>query len=227
MLGTSSFPRRVRLKIRDEIAAPRDACREEPALVAKGLRSAVLQGCDISVAGGEIVTLRGASGSGKTLLLRAIADLDPHEGDVWLGGIARSGMTGPEWRRRVRFVAAEPAWWADTVGEHFKDWERAAAVAQEMHLPAECMHWPVARLSTGEKQRLGFIRAIEDRPEVLLLDEPTAALDAAAQRAVEGIIIEAQRDGAAVVLVTHNDAQAQRLGGRRYAIEHGSLRPAG
>lgn len=219
--------RRLRLQTRDQIAAPRDALREEPALITKGLRSAVLKGCDISVARGEIVTLRGASGSGKTLLLRAIADLDPHDGEVWFGGIARSAMTGPEWRRRVRFVAAEPAWWADTVGEHFTNRERAAAVAQKVSLPVECMDWAVARLSTGEKQRLGFIRAIEDRPEVLLLDEPTAALDAAAETAVEAMIIEAKRGGAAVVLVTHDDAQAQRLGGRRYSIEHGRLRPAG
>ena len=78
-------------------------------LIATGLSSAVLNDCHLVVSAGEIVTLRGASGSGKTLLLRAIADLDPHKGEVSLNGVARSGMTGPEWRRRVRFVAAEAA----------------------------------------------------------------------------------------------------------------------
>jgi ABC-type sugar transport system ATPase subunit len=85
-------------------------------LLADGLHSAVLKDCHLAVSAGEIVTLRGASGSGKTLLLRAIADLDPHGGEVWLDGLERSAMTGPEWRRRVRFVAAEAAWWAEGSG---------------------------------------------------------------------------------------------------------------
>lgn len=193
-------------------------------LIAKGLRSVVLNDCHLGVSAGEIVTLRGASGSGKTLLLRAIADLDPHEGEVTLSGVARSAMSGPEWRRRVRFVAAEAAWWADRVGEHFRAPDKAVAMAIDVGMPAACMDWQVARLSTGEKQRLGFLRAVEDRPEVLLLDEPTAALDKTAERAMEMVIKRFQADGAAIVLVTHSDSQAARLAVRRYVIEGGRLR---
>jgi ABC-type iron transport system FetAB ATPase subunit len=183
-----------------------------------------LNDCHLVVSAGEIVTLRGASGSGKTLLLRAIADLDPHKGEVSLNGIARSGMSGPEWRRRVRFVAAEAAWWADRVGEHFRAPDKAGAMATQVGFPHGCMDWHVARLSTGEKQRLGFLRAVEDRPNVLLLDEPTAALDRTSKRAVEALIKRLQADGAAIVLVTHSDSQAGRLAGRRYVIERGRLR---
>lgn len=193
-------------------------------LVADSLQSAVLRDCKLAVAAGEIVTLRGASGSGKTLLLRAIADLDPHGGEVWLDGAERSGMSGPAWRRRVRFVAAEPAWWADRVGEHFRAPDEAAAMAVEVGLPGDCMEWQVARLSTGEKQRLGLLRAVEDHPQVLLLDEPTAALDAAAEQAVESLIVRLRDDGVAIVLVTHSDSQADRLAGRRYVVENGRLR---
>jgi ABC-type iron transport system FetAB ATPase subunit len=193
-------------------------------LVANGLHSAVLKDCHLAVSAGEIVTLRGASGSGKTLLLRAIADLDPHGGEVSLDGLERSAMTGPEWRRRVRFVAAEAAWWADRVGEHFLAPDEAAAMAMDVGLPFDCMDWQVARLSTGEKQRLGVLRALEDHPQVLLLDEPTAALDETAERAVEALIKRLQNDGVAIVLVTHSDNQAQRLADRRYVIENGRLR---
>lgn len=193
-------------------------------LVADSLQSAVLRDCKLAVAAGEIVTLRGASGSGKTLLLRAIADLDPHDGEVWLDGVERSRMSGPAWRRRVRFVAAEPAWWADRVGEHFRAPDEAAAMATEVGLPRDCMEWQVARLSTGEKQRLGLLRAVEDHPQVLLLDEPTAALDAAAEKAVEALIKRLRDDGVAIVLVTHSDNQADRLANRRYVIENGRLR---
>jgi len=187
------------------------------------IATAVLNGCSLSVHAGEIVTLRGSSGSGKTLLLRALADLDPHAGNVWLDGVEQAHIPGVIWRRRVRFVAAEAAWWSERVGDHFTAADAAAAVT-ELGLPTYCIDWDVSRLSTGEKQRLGFLRAIEDRPEVLLLDEPTAALDAEAGRAVERLIERERQAGAAILLVTHSDEQEARLGSRRYTIEAGRLR---
>lgn len=193
-------------------------------LIVKRLGSALLAECNLIVERGEAVALRGPSGSGKTLLLRAIADLDPNEGEVWLGETERSSMTGPEWRRRVRFVAAEAAWWADEVGAHFKSPHEMGPMSVGLGLPADCMGWQVARLSTGEKQRLGFLRAIEDRPPVLLLDEPTAALDAEAEQAVEKAIKQLLATGTIVVFVTHSEAQAQRLAERRFAMDAGRLR---
>src|SRR5262245_35310616 len=71
------------------------------------------------VAPGQCLAIEGPSGSGKTRLLRAIADLDPAEGYVFLEGVERSEMPAPLWRRRVRFVAAESAWWAPTARAHF------------------------------------------------------------------------------------------------------------
>jgi ABC-type iron transport system FetAB ATPase subunit len=174
---------------------------------------------------GEVVTLRGRSGSGKTLLLRALADLDPHDGTVRLDGVDQVQIPGTTWRRRVRFFATEAAWWSDRVGDHFRAPDAAATVT-ELGLPPHCMNWDVSRLSTGEKQRLGFLRAIGDRPEVLLLDEPTAALDAEAGRAIERLIERERQAGAAIVLATHSDEQEARLGNRRYVIEAGRLREA-
>jgi ABC-type iron transport system FetAB ATPase subunit len=189
-----------------------------------GIASAVLRGCSLAVDAGEIVTLRGPSGSGKTLLLRALADLDPHEGKVWLDGVEQAAMPAAAWRRRVRYVAAEAAWWSDRVGDHFRSAAVAARAAVDLGLPAECMDWAVARLSTGEKQRLGFLRAIEDHPDVLLLDEPTAALDEVSGHAVEAVIERLRRGGAAILLVTHSEAQEARLARRRTVIEAGRLR---
>src|SRR5947209_1948991 len=74
---------------------------------------------------GECIALQGASGSGKTVLMRAIADLDPNEGTVKLDGVLRESVPGPMWRRQVTYVAAEPGWWADTVQEHFTNWANA------------------------------------------------------------------------------------------------------
>ncbi|WP_265519349.1 ABC transporter ATP-binding protein [Nitratireductor luteus] len=195
-------------------------------LIAKGITTSVLTDCSLEVPGGEIGTLRGPSGAGKSLLLRAIADLDPHEGEVWFDGVAQSETSGPQWRRQVRLVPAEAAWWDDCVGPHFRSLDEARAMAGLLDLPKDCMTWQVARLSTGEKQRLGFLRAVEDRPAVLLLDEPTAALDAETGQNVETMIRSLRDDGAAILLVTHSDAQANRLADRRYAMETGRLKAA-
>ncbi len=192
-------------------------------LVVNGLTSKLLHDCHLVVEAGEAVTLQGASGSGKTVFLRAVADLDPNDGDIRLDDIPRTAMTGPEWRRKVRFVAAEAAWWLDRVGGHFRAPDASVPLACELGLPADCMGWEVARLSTGEKQRLGFLRAIEDTPPVLLLDEPTSALDEEAEHAVEGVIGRLRAEGAAIVLVTHNDAQARRLAGRHVRMAGGRL----
>jgi putative ABC transport system ATP-binding protein len=86
------------------------------------------------------------------------------------------------------------------------------------------MGWSISRLSTGEKQRLGFLRAIEDHPDVLLLDEPTAAVDEVSSGAVETVIERLRRGGAAILLVTHSAAQEARLARRRTVIEAGRLR---
>src|SRR5207244_1483212 len=150
-----------------------------PLLHVRDLRTNVLKPASFSLSAGQAIAVRGPSGAGKTLLLRAVADLDPNEGMVTLDGRDRSTITGPEWPRLVGYVPAEPGWWADTVGEHFGEWEAALVLARELGLHEAAQGWPITRLSTGERLRLARIRALMVRPRVLLLDEPTAALDAA------------------------------------------------
>ena len=179
---------------------------------------------DLTVAGGEIVALRGPSGSGKSLLLRAIADLDPAEGEVLLDGVPRERIPAPRWRRRVAFVPAESGWWADRVGEHFADRARAAPLVEALGLPPEVFEWEVRRLSTGERQRLAIARALALEPRVWLLDEPTAALDADAAARVERLMREGRARGVAILFVTHDAAQARRLADRVLFMEAGRLR---
>jgi ABC-type iron transport system FetAB ATPase subunit len=193
------------------------------ALSVKNLNSPLLHDCCLTVSSGEIVAIRGPSGSGKTVLLRAIADLDPNTGEVRLEGASRDSMSAPQWRRQIRFVPAEAAWWADRVGDHFRSAEKVAKRAAEIGLPPESLTWEVARLSTGEKQRLGLLRAVEDDPPVLLLDEPTAALDPEAEGMVEAHLQRLQAKGGAMILVTHSSAQAARLSNRRYTMRDGRL----
>ncbi|HET8995257.1 MAG TPA: ABC transporter ATP-binding protein [Acetobacteraceae bacterium] len=176
---------------------------------------------DLEVPAGGCVAIAGPSGAGKSLLLRMIADLDPNEGDVFLDGRERRGFTAPEWRRRVAYSAAEPGWWFDTVAPHFPGTALAAArhLAPRLGLAADMLDGPVIRLSTGERQRLALIRAMALESPVLLLDEPTGALDQDSTRLVEALLRERLAAGTAMLLVSHSPEQAARLGDRHFRME--------
>jgi phosphate-transporting ATPase len=173
--------------------------------------------------GGECIALQGPSGVGKTLLLRAIADLDPNEGTVRLDGILREAVSAPLWRTQVTYLAAEPGWWADTVREHFSRWDGAIPLVTRLGLSADCGSWPIQRLSTGERQRLGLARALMLQSRVLLLDEPTSALDSESTAAVESLIAERLSNGTSVVWSTHDSAQARRVGSRLFVLSGGRI----
>jgi putative ABC transport system ATP-binding protein len=168
---------------------------------------------------GECVALQGASGVGKSLLLRAIADLDPNEGTVKLDGMLREDVPAPRWRSQVTYVAAEPGWWCDTVQEHFTAWNQAMPLVERLGLPSDCGTWNIRRLSTGEKQRLGLVRALMLQSRVLLLDEPTSALDATSTATAESIIAERISGGTGVIWSTHDSAQARRVGSRLFLMD--------
>lgn len=182
-----------------------------------------LQPASFTLGKGECAALTGPSGAGKSLLLRAIADLDPNEGDVSLAGTARSALPAPQWRQKVAYLPAESGWWAPRVRDHFKTPEAALGLVTALGLPADCLDWPVERLSTGEKQRLALARLLALGPNVCLLDEPTSALDPAAVAAAEALIRCALDDGAAILFTTHDAAQARRLARRTLHIENGRL----
>jgi putative ABC transport system ATP-binding protein len=159
---------------------------------------------------GELVCLSGASGSGKTQLLRALVDLDPNEGSVTLLGVRRESLPPQQWRRRVAFLPAESRWWAATVAEHFAVVD--AEQLQRLGFDEDVAGWRVERLSSGEKQRLALLRLLANRPEVLLLDEPTANLDAGNTERVEKLVMDyvsAQR--ASCLWVSHDKRQIRRL----------------
>ncbi len=189
-----------------------------------GLGVHTLHDIDLLLDPGQCVGITGPSGSGKTLLLRAVADLDPHPGGVWLDGVAAGEMAPNLWRRRVALLPAESAWWHDTVGPHLPGVrERWLARLGFTH---DVLEWEIARLSSGERQRLGLVRVLALEPRVLLLDEPTANLDAANTRRVEDLLQEYRRDhGAMVVWVGHEQAQLARNCSRIYAIRNGRLEP--
>ncbi len=171
---------------------------------------------------GECVCLSGESGAGKSLLLRAIADLDPHEGEVSLDDQPCSAMSAPRWRRQVGLLPAESQWWYDTVGEHFQGQD--SDCMQRLGFKPEVMAWQINRLSTGERQRLALLRLFCQRPTALLLDEPTASLDPENVRRVERFIADERRTRHIPVLwVSHDPGQMRRVADRHFRIVGGKL----
>jgi ABC-type iron transport system FetAB ATPase subunit len=172
------------------------------------------------------VAVTGPSGSGKSLFLRMIADLDPGEGGAWLDGQERQSLAAPAWRRRVAYAAAEPGWWDESVANHFADLAAARALAARLGVAADLLGGAVLRLSTGERQRLALVRTLLADPPMLLLDEPTGALDTASVGLVEALLRERLAAGVAMLLVSHDPALAQRLGHRHFVMRERRLVPA-
>ena len=194
-------------------------------LVTSGLAFFDWKPVELAVAPGECVGLMGESGSGKTLMLRAIADLDRHAGDVSLNGGNCSEMPATEWRRQVALLPAESRWWRETVRPHFAaDDETLIPILEQLGLPPEILDWEIVRLSVGERQRLGLARLLSREPSALLLDEPTANLDETSARRVEEMIREyIAAHEAPAIWVSHSRAQLERVSTRVFEMRDREL----
>lgn len=194
-----------------------------PELRLEEISSGLQSPWSMALASSETITLSGPSGSGKSRLLRAIIDLDPDtSGDAWINDTQRSLTPAFEWRRLAGYLPAVSHWWEDHVGEHFP--LSSPVELSSLGLDAALFESPVSHLSSGEKQRLAIIRLLANQPRALLLDEPTANLDAQHTLVVEKLISEYQQTHATpVIWVTHDKSQQQRVGDRHFEIRNGEI----
>jgi putative ABC transport system ATP-binding protein len=211
-----------------------------------GTSRRILDGVSFSVAPGAVFTVLGPSGGGKSTLLRCINRLsEPSAGRVLLDGVPAADLPVQELRRRVGMVFQTAALFPGTVldnvlygprlrlegeragalktasgspGSAVTAHEQASGLLRRVGLPAAFCDKPAHELSGGEAQRVSLARALANEPEVLLLDEPTAALDPTAGRLIEDLLLQlAAETDLTFVFVTHNLAQARRIG------DHGLL----
>jgi ABC-type iron transport system FetAB ATPase subunit len=177
----------------------------------------------LTVARSECVGMTGPSGAGKSLFLKAVADMIPCTGKISLDGTESAQMSGPQWRKKAGLLPAESSWWFDTVRPHFKtvDENRLESVG----FYKDVLEWEVSRLSSGERQRLALIRLLANKPDVLLLDEPTANLDAENIIRVEKLLQTYRLENkTAVIWVSHDTEQLKRVSTRSFLIiDNGKL----
>jgi putative ABC transport system ATP-binding protein len=186
----------------------------------------IWRGVDLELSAGNRGMLVGASGTGKSLLLRCLCALDrPDEGQVLFAGRAVKAREVPTFRSRVLYVQQSPAlipgsvsdnvelpgeFGAHAGAEHLA--ERAADLFSALDKPADFLAQRASRLSGGEAQLVGLVRALVLEPSVLLLDEPTAHLDSKTTSRVEDLIHAWTDAGSRAVLWTsHDPVQVERV----------------
>ncbi len=186
------------------------------------LKIAGLPPLSFEVGDGECMGLEGPSGSGKTRLARALADLEPAVGHIFVNGAERNETPPPEWRHLVRYLSAEPGWWTDTPREAFHGDPDSVKVQQRLlaslNLSPGLLDKSVSILSTGERQRLALVLALIDDPPVIVLDEPTSALDPKNTALVEELLRYRLLAGSSILLISHDRTQIDRLSDLRLQL---------
>ncbi|WP_321341397.1 ATP-binding cassette domain-containing protein [Breoghania sp.] len=191
----------------------------------------LIDGIDLVLNGQGITMVMGPNGAGKSLLMKLLAGLlRPDAGEVRWNGCAPDRARAP----RIGYVFQKPVLLRRSVFGNIMHALKATGVkradrrerATEALVRARLEHlaaMPARQLSGGEQQRLALVRALAARPQLLLLDEPTANLDPASTAGIEALVLEAARAGTRVLFVSHDKGQVRRLADDVIFIHDGKI----
>ncbi|WP_109124666.1 ABC transporter ATP-binding protein [Dyella sp. C11] len=192
---------------------------------------AVLNGIDLSLSPGSVLGLIGRNGAGKSTLIRAMVGLlKPHTGTAWVFGEPALALSDRA-KARIAYVPQQPealAWLTsqqmlDYVGRFYPAWD--ARFAKDMlHAWDIQPNRVLGKLSPGERQRVDLIRALASQPQLLVLDEPAAALDPVARRdLLREIALRAGEAGTTVLFSTHIVSDLERVASDIAFLHNGKL----
>ncbi len=200
--------------------------------VALSGRFPLLAGVDLEVARGDVVLVEGPNGAGKTSLLRVCAGLVPLvAGEVSVLGLDPARRRTAV-RRRVGLLAHGSHLYDDlTVRENVRFAVRAAggdvgripAACERLGLTGRLLATPAAKLSAGQRRRVALAVLVARSPELWLLDEPHAGLDASARALVHDLVAEASSIGATVVVASHEPELTEELADRAVLVTGGRV----
>jgi putative ABC transport system ATP-binding protein len=200
----------------------------------------LLHPTDFTLGGGDRIAITGPSGSGKSVFLRTLALLDALDaGDILWNGAPVTATQVPRYRSRVSYLAQRPSLIEGTVEDNLRfpysltafrgqtfDSGKATRLLQQAGKSQSFLLKAAGDLSGGESQVVSLIRSIQMDPQVLLLDEPTAALDPQSSSDVETLVNSWFAEGnapRAFIWVSHDLKQAERMSNQHFEMRAGRL----
>lgn len=200
----------------------------------KDKEKVVLDNVSLEINKGEAISIVGESGSGKSTLLKILSDLvETTEGEIKYNGKNYSSYNPTDLRKKISYCIQIPYLFGKTVYDNIEfpfkirdkevDKQRVNYLLNRFNLDESWLNKNVETLSGGEKQRIAFIRNIMFKPEILLLDEVTSALDSMNTKLIEEYVKELNEEGTTILWVTHNKEQSETIFNRRITILNGQV----
>jgi putative ABC transport system ATP-binding protein len=195
----------------------------------------ILNDISLKVEEGDFISIMGASGSGKSTLLKLCSHLiSPTYGDILYRGKDMMSYDPVKLRREISYCVQSGGLFGRTVEDNLVfpyearglSMDRTAVLAMlaKFGLEADVLNEENKNLSGGEKQRVALVRTLLLKPEVVLFDEVTSALDLENTRIVEEIIRELNESGTTILWITHNPEQSIRLANKQLTVENGQVK---
>lgn len=195
----------------------------------------ILDDISFEIQKGDLISIVGESGSGKSTLLKVISDLlELSSGHIEFEGKNYNDYNPIELRKKISYCVQTPVLFGNTVLDNIKfvydirkeeiNLNAVIELFERFSLNKDYLNYDINKLSGGEKQRIALIRNLIFKPEILLLDEVTSALDSVNTKIVENYIKELNKDGVTILWVTHSDKQSTGIFNKKITIDKGNLK---
>ncbi|WP_077612480.1 ABC transporter ATP-binding protein [Clostridium sp. Marseille-P2415] len=195
----------------------------------------ILKNTSMNIESGDFISIIGPSGSGKSTFLKICSHLlSPSNGNIIYRGKNVTEYSPPELRKSIGYCFQTPYLFGDTVLENINfpffirnlkpDQKKVNDLFSMFYMTTDYLNKDVKNLSGGEKQRIALIRSLLFKPEILLLDEITSALDVDNTKIVENVIAALNKEGTTILWITHDLEQSRKYANKLLTIEAGEIK---